>query len=832
MLITRKKSVPLHWAFYAELPVVFAVWTGFLTNAPFLLAIKKFVDNPAVIMGLISIEVYLTMLGGPLVAWISDRIWTRFGRRKIFGVIGYLAQATVLFLIPFAPDLWTLIVLRWLFGAAQDITTPVWPMVMETIPPPQRGRATGFRTVALQVLNAITWFLVIGRFHDVYVDEGFMSGIFNFTGVGLMFWLGAFLYLANAAYVGLAYKEIKPPKRRTFADDRKPGETTLKAFFRLFFKDIFSKSLLPFYLLLLTGAMFGLSLGIFAPLVYTEQWGYSLQQMGTNVAIGASINIFIALLAGWIADKTNKMRVYVYALSASLVIKLIWMAYVFNKPEYRPELWEIIVFGEIGTVFAMIATTVASPLMYEFVERNRMGTATAGMQLFNTLVKNTMSFLVGLWLWFWSWLFLPSEGVFVEMTFQQPVDQATIEQQLADAPFEVERLAMDPLHAPGIGDPESARWKIRLQDEETGELIERSKDIRAEIDRWAASRDSILTGEEKAARLQEQIDAAREDLLAVEAELEERTEAFRSEISEALQPIAREEGSEILSARFADGELELELRTLEEVTEEQEDLLEKGLRSGAFALDRVEKEDGGVEYVPAIEVESGQSEGGEPMLYLDLRYDENFLLLYRSLRQADVPAGRGYRLSLTLTELIRSVIGRNDGISALSDVSVGSSDGVLSLSLDFGPDPGPSEELRAALREAIDAEIDLTALGGEGELRFAIEDEADGAGGGQLSGDQDLLANAMEGASAVQVELAADTYSKVIAAAAARPIFVTVPRPVINASYAEREYEYFFSVHTLMVLTDVVGLLCVGIIAVLERRGVVHRRGLEEEEAR
>ena len=87
MLITRKTQIPLHWVFYAQVPFVMAIAANFAMGAPFLYAVRKFLDNPAAITFLLSIEALVTIVIGPFCSWLSDRVWTRWGRRKIFILI-------------------------------------------------------------------------------------------------------------------------------------------------------------------------------------------------------------------------------------------------------------------------------------------------------------------------------------------------------------------------------------------------------------------------------------------------------------------------------------------------------------------------------------------------------------------------------------------------------------------------------------------------------------------------------------------------------------------------------------------------------------------------
>ena len=72
-------------------------------------------------------------------------------------------------------------------------------------------------------------------------------------------------------------------------------------------------------------------------------------------------------------------------------------------------------------------------------------------------------------------------------------------------------------------------------------------------------------------------------------------------------------------------------------------------------------------------------------------------------------------------------------------------------------------------------------------------------------------------------------HTRVIEAAAAKPVFLTAARPVVRQGFADRVYDYFFSVYFLMIATDFFGLGVIALIIVLERKGIVHRRGVEED---
>ena len=72
-------------------------------------------------------------------------------------------------------------------------------------------------------------------------------------------------------------------------------------------------------------------------------------------------------------------------------------------------------------------------------------------------------------------------------------------------------------------------------------------------------------------------------------------------------------------------------------------------------------------------------------------------------------------------------------------------------------------------------------------------------------------------------------YRRVEETAAARPVFLTIARPVVLTDAADREYDYFFSVQYLVIITDVIGIAVIVLIVYLERRGIIRRYGAEED---
>jgi Na+/melibiose symporter-like transporter len=104
MIITCKKAVPLRWIAFAILP-----WASFSFNygvisVVFFFSLRKFVDNPAGLTFILSLPSFVSIILQPTVSFLSDRIRTRFGRRKPFIATSMAGIIICLFLMPLMPN--------------------------------------------------------------------------------------------------------------------------------------------------------------------------------------------------------------------------------------------------------------------------------------------------------------------------------------------------------------------------------------------------------------------------------------------------------------------------------------------------------------------------------------------------------------------------------------------------------------------------------------------------------------------------------------------------------------------------------------------------------
>ncbi len=430
MILTQQKNVPWRWVFMAVSPWFSGMYVEMCSGAILTLTLKKFMDDPALINGILSINVLFNILVGAVCLYISDRIWTRFGRRKPFLISGWIPLILAAFFVPLAPNLWVLIPLIVIWMACQDISSTVEPLQQEIVPPHQRGRGGAVFNIIVQLVLIFTFVIVFGRFHEVqYIGKTFLSGEHG------AYWLCAVFLAASLLLVGLMFKEL-PVK------DSKIGEKITPI---NFFKEVFcQRELWAVYLLVFAQSFMRTQVGAVMTLLYVEQWDYTTQQVGTNIFIGALLTMVVSMIVGVLADKFSRIKLYIFGIVGSLIATLVYYVFVqFFLPDRHPELWQIIAFGQVIAALGMISGVVAQPLMYDYIPRHEMGTAAAGISYVRSFTRWITLLGAGLWVKFYSAAFCaPGEydyfsvyiymmiltvvGLFIILNFQRMVKNGTL----------------------------------------------------------------------------------------------------------------------------------------------------------------------------------------------------------------------------------------------------------------------------------------------------------------------------------------------------------------------------------------------------------------------
>lgn len=398
MIETRRAKIGWHWVFMMTLPFFALKLANAATHGLLPFTLNKFTEDPALMTFLNSIDIFMGMFLGPLVAFNSDRIWTRFGRRKPFILMSMFGAAMFLPIIPYTSTLVTLAIFLTGFNFFADINI-FEPLFMEVVPQPQRGRAAAMRQGMVLTASIYINQMLLKSWDT---SAGFEVGgkTYVLTGEQMVFWVIAVMLVCTGMLIGFGVREVKPdkmPPREAFS-------------FKLIFKSIFmDKQLLKIYMLLYAIMAMGMGLANLGNLMLTNQFGYSKAQIADMFTYLEILQFVVALpIAGYIADKVDRLKLFIIGISISTAHPLLyWLFIHFVAENNIPTLGWIFFFNAFNNLTDFITNIAVMPLAYDYIPRARMGTLFAGMAIVRGSLRLLLTNSIGNFIKYYSKIFLP-----------------------------------------------------------------------------------------------------------------------------------------------------------------------------------------------------------------------------------------------------------------------------------------------------------------------------------------------------------------------------------------------------------------------------------------
>ncbi|MFT3784197.1 MAG: MFS transporter [Nibricoccus sp.] len=561
MIITCKKKIPTRWIVFAVMPWAAFAFNDNLLAAAFVFSLKKFIENPAAIGFILALPLYLAIIIAPLSSFLSDRIWTRFGRRKPFVAAAGTCMVLALVAMPLAPNFWTLVGAYILYYIGDGLNAPRDPLQQEIVPPNERGRATGAMTWYQNFASVVFYVSLFGRFDEVRYFVGF-----PLHGETVMYWSAALFLAVMLMLIVLGIKEV----------DQKSSLRGQRLSLRNFFGGLLDRELWPVYLLVITYYLLNIYVS-FGPylgaLLYTDQWNYTKQEMGNNVAIGGGLNFFIIGFLALVADRLPRMKAFRTLICLSLAWSAFYFCYVnFILPDKHPSLIEIIVFGEVVSVITILIGIIYPPLTYDYVKRNKMGTFAAGAQIAQRATRIFALYGISLFVTVYSSFFQPPAGEMTRIVLRDQIEKTAVVNTLrskqwtlpqdASTTMPASALSAEAWQADGVVAKTGRAWELRLGNRFSAKLAtERAELERLRSELVAEEKQLLETAflahspEEKAktaetARKKKlKSDELTTRIAAINTELARRAQTFQAQVSSLFSDKLVSEGDQVLSAQ-------------------------------------------------------------------------------------------------------------------------------------------------------------------------------------------------------------------------------------------------------------------------------------------
>jgi hypothetical protein len=559
------------------------------------------------------------------------------------------------------------------------------------------------------------------------------------------------------------------------------------------FRGLFSSHLWPVYILAFSVAILGTGLGAFNQLLITEQWSYTKQDQGTNIAIGGIINLFLIPCLGLLANKVGRSRVYLSLVIAGIIVNLsMFLYYEFILYDSRPTLIEMVVFGEMLSVIGILTSMSLTPLVYDFIPRNELGTYAAGSGLVTRATNILTTNLMGLFVLGFATMFLGPAGEMARVTLRDDVPKTEIQTVLdrapwidpdTGAPLTAAKLTAQPWYATGANLDHGRGYEIRLRNEASAKLREQRDKLDSERGKHKA-RQSYFANRHRQAEAEAEAAAVQKltaEIKTFDDQLQARADAFRAQVEKVLGDRLLPTGGEILA------------------TATEPAIVATYSLSGRPASTLVEQS---LDRLRQL----------EPSV-IDLRV---------------LPAGNSYTLEVSSTNAVNfqtdlTALGVTGPPSFRDTQALRLDLRILEDPLDRHPSPITRlvNRIAAMFTAPATPERRLNALGRN--LRRA--GQIHHAGAVPIPGDDRAIRLRVIAEESVTP---ATLYELVVPAAKEQRM--TIARPVLSASFAKQQYDFLIGYVAVFVL-QLVGLGITFFFLYLVKIGRVRRRGAEEAEA-
>ena len=158
----------------------------------------------------------------PIIGNMSDRTWTRLGRRRPYFLLGAVLSSAMLLLLPSSSAIWMAALALWVLDASINVSMePFRAFVADLLPEGQRTLGFAMQSIFIGlgavIASALPWLLA----HVFHVGEGSVQPHTIALPVRLSFYVGAAAFMGAVLWTVVTTKEIPPANLEAFREEQK-----------------------------------------------------------------------------------------------------------------------------------------------------------------------------------------------------------------------------------------------------------------------------------------------------------------------------------------------------------------------------------------------------------------------------------------------------------------------------------------------------------------------------------------------------------------------------------------------------------------------------------
>jgi maltose/moltooligosaccharide transporter len=265
----------------------------------------------------------------PIIGYMSDRTWSRIGRRRPYFLVGAILASLALLVMPNSPHLWVAVGMLWILDASINISMePFRALVADMLPDEQRTLGFAVQSFFIGTGAVIASLLpyILSEYFKIS-NEGTPENPIPET-VELSFYLGAFAYITAVVWTVIKTREYPPEDFKQFYPAESEEHSGFMAGVREFLQDFAN---IPSTMIRLAFVQFFSWLALFAMWIYTtpavtshifgatdttsQAYNDGANWVGNMFAVYNGFSAIIAFLLPVLAAKTSRKTVHTICLA-------------------------------------------------------------------------------------------------------------------------------------------------------------------------------------------------------------------------------------------------------------------------------------------------------------------------------------------------------------------------------------------------------------------------------------------------------------------------------------------------------------------------------------